>query len=92
MIVISSREFRENQKKYFDLARIQRVIIKRRNQFLELVSHGDSIPESVSPSNDPYFDDPRNIEEILKASEEAKNGKGITFTSTEQIKEFFDKL
>ncbi len=40
MIVISSREFRENQKKYFDLAQIQRVIIKRKNQFLELVSHG----------------------------------------------------
>ena len=80
MIVISSREFRENQKKYFELARIQRVIIKRKDQFLELVSHGDSIPESVSPSNDPYFDDPRNIEEILKADEEMKQGKKVKLT------------
>lgn len=80
MIVISSREFRENQKKYFDLAQIQRVIIKRKDQFLELVSHGNSIPESVSPSNDPFFDDPRNIEEILKASKEAKEGKTVKLT------------
>lgn len=80
MIVISSREFRENQKKYFDLARMQRVIIKRKNQFLELVSHGDTIPESVSPSNDPYFDDPRNIEEVLKAAEEVRQGKKVELT------------
>lgn len=92
MIVISSREFRENQKKYFDLARIQRVIIKRKDQFLELVSHGDSIPESVSPSNDPYFDDPRNIEEILKADEEMKQGKSISFSSHEELKKFFENL
>ena len=51
MIVISSREFRENQKKYFDLAQIQRVIIKRKNQFFELVSHGNIIPEEKAPTN-----------------------------------------
>lgn len=35
------------------------------NVLIELVPRGEVIPESVSPSNDPYFDDPRNIEAIL---------------------------
>lgn len=80
MIVVSSREFRDNQKKFFDMATEQRVVIKRKNQFLELVPRGEVIPESVSPSNDPYFDDPRNIEAILKASEQARNGQTVKLT------------
>lgn len=92
MIVVSSREFRDNQKKFFDLATEQRVVIKRKNQFLELVPRGEAIPESVSPSNDPYFDDPRNIEAILKASEQAKEGKVTRVNSKEGLQEFLDKL
>lgn len=82
--VVSSREFRDNQKKFFDLAEVQRVVIKRKNQFLELVPRGDIIPESVSPSNDPYFDDPRNIEIIEKGLEQAKQGKTIKLTPSLQ--------
>lgn len=92
MIVVSSREFRDNQKKFFDMATEQRVVIKRKNQFLELVPRGEVIPESVSPSNDPYFDDPRNIEAILKASEQAKEGKVTRVNSKEGLQEFLDKL
>lgn len=80
MIVITTREFRENQKKFFDLANEQRVIIKRKDQFLELVPRGNTIPESVSPSNDPYFDDPRNVEAILKADEQVRNGQTVKLT------------
>lgn len=50
MIVVSSREFRDNQKKFLDLAEVQRVVIKRKNQYLELVPRGNMIPENVSPS------------------------------------------
>lgn len=91
MIVITTREFRENQKKFFDLAEVQRVIIKRKNQFLELVPRGEAIPESVSPSNDTYFDDPRNIEDIVKASEQARNGQTVKLTA-DLRKELFEKL
>lgn len=35
--VITSREFRENQKKYFDLAETQKVAIKRGNKIITLV-------------------------------------------------------
>lgn len=90
MIVISSREFRSNQKKFFDMAEVQRVIIKRKNQFMELVPRGNVIPESVSPSNDPYFDDPRNIERIVKSSEQARNGRTVKLAD-DLRKELFEE-
>lgn len=91
IIVITTREFRKNQKKFFELAEVQRVIIKRKNQFLELVPRGEVIPESVSPSNDPYFDNPHNIEDIVKASEQAQNGKTVKQTD-DLRKELFENL
>ncbi|GBU08756.1 hypothetical protein AwDysgo_20870 [Bacteroidales bacterium] len=88
MIVVSSREFRDSQKKYFDLAATERVIIKRKDDYLEIVSRGKSIPESPSPSNDPYFDDPRNIERILLSSAQIATGETSVLTK-EMQKELF---
>lgn len=90
MIVVSSREFRQHQKKFLDLAKVQRVIIKQKKQFLEIVPRGETIPENPSPSNDPYFDDPRNIEAILKASEQVKNEQTVKLTPELQEKLFDD--
>jgi len=84
MKVISSREFRDSQKKYLDLATTERIIIKRKNDFLELVPLGNTIPDNPSPSNDPYFDDPRNIERIELAIQQAKDGKVIELTQGAQ--------
>ena len=81
MVVINSRTLRENQKKYFDLALKERVIIKRKLEFLELVPRGRTIPDSPSPSNDPYFDDPRNIAEIMNGIEQIKNGQTVNLTA-----------
>lgn len=81
MVVISSRTFRDSQKKYLDLAKKERVIIKRKNEFVELVSRGKRIPESPSPSNDSYFDDPRNIADILVGIEQCEQGKTVVLTS-----------
>ncbi len=80
MIVVSSREFRDNQKKFLDLVEVQRVIIKRRNKFIELIPRGETIPESVSPSRDPYFDDPCNIADINEGLQQVKEGKTIKLT------------
>ena len=37
MIIISSTELRDNQKKYFDLAEKERVVIKRGRKLIELI-------------------------------------------------------
>lgn len=80
MIVINSREFRENQKKYFDLVdQNERVIIKRKDKCYELT------PEV---KNDRFFDDPRLLERIEKSLQSLKDGKGIKLTDQEQ-KELF---
>lgn len=92
MIVVSSREFRDNQKKFFDLAEKERVVIKRKNQFMELVPRGETIPESVSPSNDPYFDDPRNIAAILEGVQQVKEGRVTRINSKVGLQEFLDNL
>ena len=52
--VISPSEFKQNQKKFFDLALSERVVIKRGKDLFELVSK-PYIDESVSPSGDPFL-------------------------------------
>lgn len=90
MIVVTSREFRDHQKKFLDLARKQRVIIKQKNEYLEIIPRGETIPENPSPSKDPYFDDPRNIEAILKASEQVRNRQTVKLTPELHKKLFGD--
>lgn len=85
MVVISSRTLRENQKKYFDLATKERVIIKRKLEFLELVPRGRSIPENPSPSNDPYFDIPQNVEVLEKRIQDINDGKTNFVSFTEEM-------
>src|ERR1035437_8719988 len=84
MKVISSKEFRDSQKKYLDLASTERIIIKRKNEFLEIVHRGNSIPDNPSPGNDPYFNNPQNIERIEKALRQAKEGKVSELTRENQ--------
>ena len=45
MLVISTRELTQNQNKFFELANSQRVIIKRKNRFFQIVDLGEAIPE-----------------------------------------------
>ncbi len=63
-MVISSKTFRENQKKYFDLAKRERVITERKDEFVELVPRGNLMPDNPSPSGDPWFNNLVNIEAL----------------------------
>lgn len=92
MLVISSRAFRDSQKKYFDLAKRERIIIKRKNEFMELVPRGNVIPDNPSPSNDPWFNDPRNIEALDRAILQTKEGKVTRVSGKEELKAFLDNL
>ena len=92
MQVISSRAFRDSQKKYLDLATSERIIIKRKNIFLELVPRGTTIPENPSPSFDPWFDNPKNLEALGRSIDQAKEGKVLKVTGKEELKAFLDNL
>jgi hypothetical protein len=51
---------------------------------MELVPRGNVIPDNPSPSNDPWFNNPKNIEHLNRAIEQAKNGQTVTLTEVMQ--------
>ena len=86
-ITISPSEFRNNQKKYFDMAEHTRVFVKRGRKLIELVV-SDGISLNPSPSGDPWFDDPRNIAELsrrIKVYEAGKAGEGIIYDPSKSL-------
>jgi len=86
MLVVSSREFRDNQARYFDLAdnRDQILIQRGKNKAYRLipVTKDDYIypippeylcnPFDISPSGDMFWADKRNVEKLEKSLERAE--------------------
>jgi len=79
MLVISSREFRQNQKVYFD---------KVDNGEQIIVQRGADKAYVLNPINedDMYFNS-EMLEKIKLSIEQAKNGKVTSINSEEEIKE-----
>jgi len=77
MIVISSREFRQNQKLYFEKAdKGEQIIVQR----------GKDKSYALTPINedDVYFN-AEMVKKIKLSMEQAKNGEVKTITSSEEI-------
>jgi len=81
MKIITSREFRENQKNYFELAEKERVIIHRGNKRKPFLL----VPITEAMENDLYFTDAKVIDAIEKGIEEVQNGKLTTIVDAENI-------
>ena len=79
MLIISSREFRQNQKVYFD---------KVDNGEQIIVQRGADKAYVLNPINedDMYFNS-EMLEKIKLSIEQAKNGKVTSINSEEEIKE-----
>lgn len=86
-ITISPTELRANQKKYFDMAENTRVFVKRGKKVIELVV-SESINLNPSPSNDTWFDDPRNVAELDRRIKEDKEDKAEYVSLEEARKEW----
>ena len=71
MLVISTRELTQNQKKIFEIANEQRVIIKRKNRYFQIVDLGEMIPEL----SDSFVSKEKMYAKIDKGIEEYKQGK-----------------
>jgi hypothetical protein len=71
MLVISTRELTQNQNKFFEIANKQRVIIKRKNRFFQIVDLGETIPEL----DDSLISKEKMYAKIDKGIEEYKQGK-----------------
>jgi antitoxin YefM len=79
MVVVSTREFRQNLKKYLDLIdKNERVIIQRgKDKIYEL---------SNNVKNDRFFDDPAIQERISKSIQSYNEGKTVKLAD-DQLKE-----
>ena len=81
MRIISTREFRENQKSYFDLAEKERIIIHRGNNRKPVLL----TPIEESEETDMYFSDPAVIASIKQGIEDVKKGKITTLKDLKNI-------
>ena len=88
MLVISTRELNQNQNKFFEIANKQRVIIKRKNRFFQIVDLGETIPEV----NDTYMTKEEMFAKIDEGIAEYKAGKTKTLSSKEEIHNFLNSL
>ena len=105
MRVVSSREFRDNQKKYFDMVdNKEQIVVKRsKNRAYKLVpvSEDDILieipkefrcdPYEISPSGDMFWADKRNVE-IVKKAIENKEQIAEKLNSADDIKDFLNRL
>jgi hypothetical protein len=103
--MVTSREFRNNQKKYLDMVdNKEQVIVKRsKNRAYKLVpvTEDDMLvdipkeyridPYEISPSGDLFWADKRNIE-IVKKAIENKDQIADKLDSDDDIKNFLNSL
>lgn len=81
MRIITTREFRENQKSYFDLAEKERIIIHRgKNRKPVLLT-----PIEESEETDIYFSDPAVMASIRQGIEDVKKGKVTSIKDLKNI-------
>ena len=105
MKIVSSREFRENQKKFFDMVdNKEQVIVKRsksRAYKLVPVTEDDMLvdipkefrtdPYEISKSGDLFWSDKRNVYKVMKAIEN-RDQVAEKLNSPEDIKNFLNNL
>ena len=67
MLIVSTKDFRDSQKKYFDMAKKEKVLIKRGNDYIRLVvsAHPDDNYALVS---DKWINDFLNIPEKYRCN------------------------
>ena len=84
MVVVSSREFRANQRKYFDLALSNDVVIKSRG-------HGSY--RLVPVTDDDTIIDSQTLQaKITRGIAEYEQGKAIAMAEGESIEGYLNRL
>jgi len=98
MKIVNSREFRDHQKKYFDLVDNKEQVIVRRskNRAYKIVpvSEDDVIVNAneISPGGDEFWADKRNVEAVLDRLKKVKDSESIDLKTKEDIETFLDNL
>jgi hypothetical protein len=93
MTTISSRAFSANPIHYLNLAVRESVAVKRGRMIFRIMPEPQS--ENISPSGDPYWDDPRNVQDLKEYDKLRAEGKMKTVAvlkTSEDIKNYMSKF
>ena len=91
MTVVSSRVFAENPIHYLDLARKEEIAVKRGKDIISLTKK-QKAKNNIDP-DDPFWDDPRNVEAVERAIQRYEDGETTIYRLTpEKEKEWFGDL
>ena len=82
MQVISTREFRANQKKYFDLAAHETIYVARRN----------ALPILISVAKDEDMLTREELLSIQKGLDDLKNGRVSRMEKWESLDDFLERV
>jgi hypothetical protein len=82
MQVVTTREFRANQKKYFEMAEKETILVSRRNAAPIMVS---AVKEDDFPSKEELIAIQRGIEDI-------KNGNTFKMAKNESLDDFLNRI
>lgn len=82
MQIISTREFRANQKKYFDLAAHETIYVARRNE----------APILISVAKDEDMLTKEELLSIQKGLDDVKNGRVKRMEKWESLDDFLDRM
>ena len=88
MTIVNSRVFSANPIHYLNLASRESVAIRRGKKIFNITS--EMAFENISPSGDPFWGDPQNIQALKDYDKLRAEGKMETFVLTpEKRKEWF---
>jgi len=82
MQIISTREFRANQKKYFDLAETETVFVARKN----------ARPILISVADDDDFMSNEELQSIRQGLDDIKNGRVYKMKEEENLTDFLNRM
>ena len=82
MQIVTSGEFRANQKKYFDLAETETVFVTRRN----------ARPVVISVASDDDYLTERELASIKKGLDDIKEGRTYRMQENEDLSEFLSRI
>lgn len=88
MLLLTVTEFRNNISKYLQMSFTERIALKSKDGIVELTPNKE-IRVNPSPSNDPWFDDPKNMEALERGIADVKAGN-LKYTSLEELKKTLD--
>ena len=82
MQIVTTREFRANQKKYFEMAEKETVLVSRRN----------AAPIMVCAVRDEDFPSRDELEAIQRGIEDIKYGRTFKMAENESLDDFLNRI